>query len=106
MVNSKQKGNGGEREFAKVCREHGYSEARRGVQYAGSPDSPDVVGIKGFHFEVKRRKKISHMKWVEQAERDSGEDEMPVVAFRQDRSGWCITLSAENFFKLLEKCHE
>ena len=51
-MNSKDKGKRGERMAAAKFREHGF-DARRGVQYSGGPDSPDVVGPEGLHIEVK-----------------------------------------------------
>jgi hypothetical protein len=41
-MDSRRKGKVGEREFAALLREHGF-DARRGVQYSGGVDSPDVV---------------------------------------------------------------
>ena len=45
MVNSKRKGNNGEREFAKLCRFEGY-DVRRGQQYNGL-EGEDVIGLPG-----------------------------------------------------------
>ena len=45
---SRDKGKAGERELASKLREYGY-DARRGVQFHGGPDSPDVVGLPGIH---------------------------------------------------------
>ena len=41
-MNSRQKGKVGEREFAALLRVQGF-DARRGVQFCGGVDSPDVV---------------------------------------------------------------
>ena len=59
MVNSKQKGARGEREFAKFLTDRGYP-ATRGVQYQGGPESPDVVckPLSRYHFEVKYTEKF------------------------------------------------
>ena len=53
MTNSRAKGCRGEREIAKILREYGY-EARRGQQYSGFNGDADVVGLPGYHIEVKR----------------------------------------------------
>jgi Holliday junction resolvase len=57
VVNSKRKGKEGEREFAHLCQTFGF-QARRGQQYRGGPDSPDVVGLPFLHVEVKRRERV------------------------------------------------
>jgi hypothetical protein len=48
-------------EAAKVIAETFGCEARRGCQFAGGKDSPDVVRrrIDGFHFEVKRVQRLN-----------------------------------------------
>lgn len=52
-VNSRAKGARGEREAAKFLRGLGF-EARRGQQFSGSKDSPDVVtNLAGVHIENK-----------------------------------------------------
>lgn len=55
MTNSRQKGKRGELAAAHYLRSLGFSSARRGVQYSGGPDSPDIVcdELKGVHIEVK-----------------------------------------------------
>lgn len=91
MVNSKQKGARGEREFAQALRDELGVEARRGQQYSGSPDSPDVVtSIPNVHFEVKRTKRgYNVQKAMDQAKADCGSD-TPIVALRQDRGEWIL----------------
>lgn len=53
---SRQKGQRGEREAAKVLSTLWGMEVVRGVQFSGSPDSPDLKGLTkiGLHPEVKR----------------------------------------------------
>ena len=93
----REKGKRGEREFKDVLREHGWINARRGQQYHGGPDSPDVVGIPGIHFEVKRVEKLDIRKAIEQSRNDAGDGEVPVVAHRRSREQWYVTLPAEDF---------
>src|SRR5258707_11615791 len=91
-INSRQKGAVGEREFAELLRFHGY-DARRGQQFSGGSDSPDVVcqPLKDFHFEVKRCEAGNLYKWLEQARRDAGyvegsrDSKLPVVVHRRNR---------------------
>lgn len=99
-INSRQKGARGEREWRDRLIAHGH-EARRGQQYCGSPDSPDVISSLPFHFEVKRVEKLNIQKAIEQSEAECGE-EMPVVAHRKDRGQWLVTMPEWVFFKLIE----
>lgn len=108
-MNSRNKGKAGELEFAALLREAGYTEARRGVQYRGGGDSPDVVGVAGVHVEVKRTERFSLYDAVDQARRDAG-GSMPVVAHRCNsdrkpdtcRGDWLFVLGAADFFRLLK----
>jgi hypothetical protein len=90
-LNSRRKGKGGELEFAELLRSHGY-EARRGVQFLGGPQSPDVIhNIPGIHFEVKRCEAGNLYVWLAQAIRDAG-DNTPIVAHRRNDRDWVAIL--------------
>ena len=106
-MNSKQKGARGEREFSKVCCEHGY-EARRGQQYNGI-EGEDVVGLPHIHIEVKRVERLNIEEAMSQSKRDSIneyynsediESKLPIVAHRKNNCEWLITMRAEDWFKL------
>ena len=99
----RSKGKEGEREVAKINREHGFKNSRRGVQYTGSPDSPDVVGIPGIHLEVKRVEKLHLWPAMKQATDDAGEGEVPVVVHRANRRPWLAILPYEEFLEILRK---
>lgn len=101
-INSRQKGARGEREFAALLREHGY-EARRGQQFSGSPDSPDVVTNLPFHFEVKRVEQFNAYKAIEQAVRDSEPTKIPVVAHKRNKGEWLAVLRMDDFIKLVKR---
>lgn len=96
-LNSRDKGAGGERELAALLREWGYPEARRGVQFKGGPESPDVPGVPGIHFEVKRTESFRLYAAVAQAVRDADGKAIPVVAHRRNRDGWLFVIGAEGF---------
>jgi Holliday junction resolvase len=96
-MNSKRKGAAGEREFAKVCREHGY-EARRGQQYNGI-EGEDVVGLPGVHIEVKRVERLNIEEAMSQSKADA-QGKIPIVAHRKNNCEWLITMRAEDWFKL------
>lgn len=104
MVNSRQKGKRGELAFRDLLRERGYADARRGQQFAGGPDSPDVVGgPKGFHFEVKFRE--THQPWeaMEQAVHERRDCNTPVLAMKKNGKPWLIVLREEDFFRLVKR---
>lgn len=100
-INSKQKGNRGEREGAKEWAKVMGCEARRGQQYSGSPDSPDIVqGIKGTHCEVKRVEKFKLYEALEQAEADKAPEEIPVVLHRRNLKQWVVVVNLDDLPKL------
>ena len=90
-INSKRKGNSGELEVAALLREYGYT-ARRGLQYQSGQIEADVVGIPGYHLEVKRNEKLNISVAMAQSMRDAKPDEVPVVIHRKNREPWMITL--------------
>lgn len=85
---SRDKGKRGEREVAGLLRSYGY-DARRGVQYHGGEDSPDVVGLKGMHIEVKRTETLRLYDALSQSKADAGDD-MPIVIHRRNNSEWIV----------------
>jgi hypothetical protein len=101
MKNSRRKGARAEREFASLLREHGF-DARRGQQFAGSPDSPDVVcdPLAWLRFEVKRVERLDLRGAVAQAEGDSAGKPW-AVAHRWNGGHWLMTMDASLFFRLL-----
>ena len=100
-MNSREKGKRGERQWRDELRANGY-DARRGQQFSGSPDSPDVVcdGLPWIHFEVKAVEKLNVQDAMDQARRDAGL-KVPVVAHRRNFREWLVTMSAETFFRFL-----
>lgn len=101
---SRTKGKVGEREVAALLREHGF-EGARGVQYQGSRDSADVVGLPGFHIEVKRVEAFSAYKALEQAAEDSAGAATPIVFHRSNARQWIVVLNADSFLDLLKSIH-
>jgi len=97
----KRKGAAGEREFAKLLRDHGY-EAERGRQYCGGPDSPDIKCNLPIHFEVKRVEKLNLNAAMAQAVTECPEGKVPMVAHRRNGTPWLVTMSSEAFFMMLE----
>ena len=100
MINSKDKGKRGEREFSHLSTRHGFP-AYRGQQYSGSPGSPDVVCplLSDFHFEIKRVERFNLYDALAQARRDAG-DKIPIVAHRKNHCEWVVIMPAEYFFEM------
>lgn len=102
MINSKQKGAEGEREFAKFCRDRGFN-VRRTAQYNGKElgSKADVIGIPGIHIEVKRVQNLNIHNAMDQAVRDNNVvGDIPIVAHRKNQKKWLITMTAEDWFRL------
>lgn len=102
MVNSRRKGKEGELALAKILRERGY-DARRGQQFKGGADSPDVIGLPGVHIECKRVERLDLAAAYEQSFRDAADGEIAAVFHKKNREPWMVTVSLEDFFKLYEK---
>ena len=101
-VNSKKKGKAGELEVAHILQEHGY-DARRTAQFCGNTgDAADVIGLPGFHLEVKRCETTKIWDWIEQAERDHKAGTTPLVVFRKSRKRWQVCLDLESFLKIVK----
>lgn len=99
---SREKGKRGEREVAELLRENGFM-ARRGQQFKGGPDSPDVVhSIPRLHIEVKRTEAFQLYKALEQADDEITEaHKMPVVFHRRNSQAWVVVMYAEDFLALV-----
>lgn len=99
-MNSRRKGAEGERELARLLREYGFGDARRGQQYSGANGDADVIGIDGIHIECKRVERLNVDTAMEQSQRDAREGEMPVVMHKRNRKPWLTTMLLEDFLKL------
>ena len=102
MTNSRAKGAAGERELAKILKEHGYN-TRRGQQYSGANGDADVVGLPGIHIECKRVQALNLTKAMEQAERDALDGEAPAVFHRKNREPWRVTMNLEDWLTMYKE---
>lgn len=98
-LNSKQKGARFEREVAETLRSLGW-DARRGIQFRGGEDSPDVISDFPLHIEAKHVEKLNLEKALQQSREDSGEKPYCVI-HRRNRGLTYITLELETFSELL-----
>ncbi len=97
---SKRKGCRGEREAAAEIARLFRVEARRGRQYCGDPEAPDIrTAIPGVHFEVKRCEVLRLYAALEQAIQDAGEN-IPVVLHRVNGKPWVAIIRLEDLPRL------
>lgn len=97
---SRRRGADGERELAHKLREYGF-DCRRGQQYHGGGDSPDVVGLPGIHIECKRVERLQIEEAMKQSRRDAGStNDVPVVMHRRNREGWKVTMDLDDFMNM------
>ena len=110
MVNSNRKGKRGEREARDVLNAVFGTNCRRGQQFCGSPDSPDIAGfIPKIHIEVKNVEKLQLRPAIEQAANDSDVNggEIPVVMWKKPRtSQWYWIVPVDFIPSLGDKVEE
>lgn len=99
-MNSKRKGKSGELDFANFCKSKGF-QARRGQQYNGI-EGEDVVGLEGFHVEVKRTESLRIYEAMKQSIAEC-QGKVPIVAHRRNREEWVVIIRAEDFLKMLKE---
>ena len=91
-MRSRDKGARGERDAAQAWSSVIGGQARRGQQFSGSPESPDVViDSPRIHLEVKRTERGNLYSWLDQAIADAGE-KIPVVLHRRNRREWVLVV--------------
>ena len=97
---SRNKGKTGERELAhELTRVFGVT-ARRGVQFQGGPDSPDVVTeISDLHIECKRTERFRLYEALEQAVEDAKE-KLPLVLHRSNKKPWVAVVRLDDLPRL------
>lgn len=104
---SRNKGKRGERQVRDLFRDFGLI-ASRGQQFAGSPDSPDVIVpaiAKDYHIEVKWVEGIVGAKMraaIDQSTQDAAGKAWTVFHKENDHR-WLVTLDARDFIALLTK---
>lgn len=101
-INSRAKGAAAEREAAQIWADVMGCDARRGQQFSGGKESPDVVqSIDGIHLEVKRVERGNPYAWMAQAIFDAG-DQVPVVLHRKNRSDWLCIVRLSDVPRLIQ----
>ena len=101
-MNSRSKGKLGELEAAHYLSGLFRLPVRRGQQFRGGADSPDVVGLLGLHVEVKRVERLNVDAALEQSARESGTNEVPLVLHRSNRKRWKMTFYGDDLLRFLD----
>lgn len=97
---SRRKGRGGELEFCRLLQAQGIpAEPGAPVSFG---ETPDVIGIRGIHPEVKRVERLNVPEAMNQAIRDSEkfQDGTPVLFHRRNRQEWLCTMRLVDWLKL------
>lgn len=95
-LNSRAKGKSGELQAAKIWSKTFNVSARRGCQFSGGPESPDIVtDHKEIHIEVKRTERGNPYNWIAQAVVDA-RGKIPCVLHRRNNQGWLLILRLED----------
>lgn len=112
MVNSRDKGARGERDFCKFLKTLSI-DAERTAQRSGITGVADIVcdELHDYHFEVKCRATCDVYGFLEQAERDSGTDKYAVVCYKRQSKihrglSWVAMLDMRDFIILAQKAQE
>ena len=99
-INSRAKGARYERALARYLSENGFPESRRGQQFSGSADSPDVVSDFPFHIEAKHVQALNLYSAMTQSIRDAG-GKPPCVIHRKNNSENMFTCRLSDLVALL-----
>lgn len=100
-MNSKRKGKVGELEASKELARVLKCEARRGQQYSGIGEAPDVVhSVPGVHIEVKRTEGFRLNAALDQAIDDAAEGSVPVVLHRSNKRPWVVVVRLDDLPQL------
>lgn len=104
-MNSRRKGADGEREIAAILQGYGY-DTRRGQQFSGLAGDADVIGLPGYHLEIKRVERLNIDTAMDQSVRDADAESIragrvitPVVMHRRNRREWLVTMRLDDFMK-------
>lgn len=105
-MNSRSKGKRGELEASKEWSKVMGGTARRGQQFSGGKESPDVVSShENLHLEVKRCEAGNPYRWMDQAVRDAGE-KVPVVLHRRNGREWLLIVRLADAPRLAQETCE
>ena len=99
-INSRAKGKRGEIEFIKAHLLEHWPQACRNLDQFGD-SKEDVLNVAGCHWQVKRTESLKLWAAIQQAETEAREHDLPIVAFRRNRSKWYCVIEASELIPLL-----
>ena len=96
---ARNKGKRRELELVHILNDAGF-DTRRGYVFNGEPD---IVGLEGFHIEVKGVESLNVRKALNQAITDAEKrkDGMPILVWKKSNEPWTVTLLLTDFLKLI-----
>jgi hypothetical protein len=100
MTNSRAKGQRGEREFIARHLAPYWPEAGRNIDQFGE-DKRDVARCAGVHWQIKRTERLAMWDAIAQAHHEAIGGDLPVVAFRRNRSAWYCIVAADDYVPML-----
>jgi hypothetical protein len=100
VLNSRAKGARGELEFIQLHLAPYWPQACRNLDQYG-PHKQDCLNVAGCHFQIKRTERLDLWKAIRQAETEAAPTDLPIVAFRRNRSRWMCALGADELIALL-----
>lgn len=98
-MNSKRKGDNGERELVGVLRAHGYDAHRNRQWDSSGRENPDV-SLPGVHIECKRTERLQLWEALGQARIDANGKALPVVMHRRNHSRWIVVMDLDSWMEL------
>ncbi len=103
---SRDKGKRGEREVVELLKLYGF-EARRGQQFKGTSDSPDVVhNCTPLYIESKRREAFNLYAAMAKADDEKSPEQSSAVFHRRDNQRWLVTMDAGEFLELMRNLRD
>ena len=98
---SRDKGKRRELELVHILNDNGF-ETRRGYVFQGEPD---IVGLKGFHVEVKGVESLNVRKALKQSidDAEKRKDGVPILAWKKSNEPWTVTLLLDDFIGMIRR---
>lgn len=98
---SRDKGKRRELEFVHILNDRGFN-VRRGYVFQ---HEPDIVGLEGFHVEVKGVESLNVRKALNQSIEDAEKrkDGIPIVAWKKSNEPWTVTLLLDDFIQMIRR---
>lgn len=99
---SQAKGRAAELELCRILNDSGIPATPGAALNYGT--EPDILGVEGFHCEVKRHERVEIGTWMKQAEQDAAKfGGWPCVFFRRNRTPWRVTMNLFDWMVLYKQ---